>query len=106
MFQIEQRVENTVKFTEVQTKVINMESLGNNVFRSLEPVQPFVASDKIIIPAGTRCVVSGDKDIFIHWDFPISIWHVVKETLFLWSQKVHTSNILLECIEFYYEYYF
>lgn len=87
--QIEKRVETEVKFTQLQTTVINMEALGNNVFRSLEPVKPFIASDKIVIPAGTRCVVSGETDIYIHWDFSISIWHVVKETLFKWSQKVH-----------------
>ncbi|KAG8298914.1 hypothetical protein J6590_002882 [Homalodisca vitripennis] len=86
--QVEKRVEREVKFTQLQTRVINMESLGNNVFRSLEPVQPFVASDKIVIPVGTRCVISGETDIFIHWDFSVSIWHVVKETLYKWSQKM------------------
>uniref|UniRef100_A0A1B6KHK2 Nucleoporin Nup188 N-terminal subdomain III domain-containing protein n=1 Tax=Graphocephala atropunctata TaxID=36148 RepID=A0A1B6KHK2_9HEMI len=86
--QIEKRVEREVKFTQLQTRVINMESLGNNVFRSLEPVQPFVASNKIVIPVGTRCVVSVQSDIYIHWDFSVSIWHVVKETLYRWSQKM------------------
>lgn len=83
-------MEKEVKFTQIQTNVVNMESLGNNIFRSLESVQPFLASEKTIIPAGTHCAISGDKDIFIHWDFSVSIWHVVKEILYKWSHKVST----------------
>lgn len=93
LLQVEKRVETMVKFTEFQTTVINMECLGNNVFRSLEPVKPFVASNKVIIPEGTQCVVTGDQDIFIHWDFSVSIWHIMKENLFRWSQKV--SNLFM-----------
>lgn len=89
-------MEKEVKFTQIQTNVVNMESLGSNMFRSLESVQPFLASEKTVIPAGTHCVISGDKDIFIHWDFSVSIWHVVKEILYRWSQKVSTMGSLLE----------